>query len=272
MLFFVYADYKLLADVDEDCYTGQYGRYTALHLAAAGGGAEHKPGEQESQAVKETMTYLVEIGLDVNNQSIGSNEKCPLHIACSSGCKAAVEFLLDQENIRLDLVDRTGSSILHTLCATSNVELLQLVLEKLKEKGQLSDMLIRESYYVPTCTPLYLAFCNGHLQMASKLLEFASKDDHDDIDPQLVLDSSQGMESDAIVEFFRMTDSKWLSRQSDGATILHQVVERGWARAAREIAVKEPSLLNEKDNHGCTPLHYAAGKNNWEIVDLLMNQ
>ena len=52
---------------------------------------------------------------------------------------------------------------------------------------------------------------------------------------------------------------------------LHLVIERGWVKAARSIAAREMALLNE-DNHDCTPLHYAAASNNWEIINLLLNQ
>ena len=116
-----------------------------------------------------------------------------------------------------------------------------------------------------------MALRNDNLPVVNMLLQFASNGDHASIDPHVVLDSSQGKESDTIVEFFKTSDLKLLSRRSEGATVLHLVVERGWVRAAREIAVKEPSLLNEKDNHDRTPLHYAALVNNWEIVDCLMN-
>ena len=255
------ADPKLLAHTDKRRH------YTALHLAVS---SKHKPSDKE--AIKKTIKFLVErIKFVVNDQSNVGRE-CPLHSACCSSNKPAVEILLDQENTQLHLVDRAGYSILHASCTTSNIEVLQLVLEKLRDRGQLSEMLTLKNDEEQT--PLDMAFCKGHLRMASKLLEFASYGEYagTEIDPHVVLDHSKGRESDAIVEFFKTNDQMRLSCQSNGATVLHLVVERGWARAAREIAVKEPSLLNEKDNHDRTPLHYAAEKNNFEIVELLMNQ
>ena len=58
---------------------------------------------------------------------------------------------------------------------------------------------------------------------ASYVLQFASGGECSEIDPYLVLDCSQGIESDAIVEFLETSDSRFLSRRNDGATILHLV-------------------------------------------------
>ena len=233
--------------------------------------SNHNPSEQESHAIKETWTFLVEdLRLDVNATWPWDNS-CPLHIACSSGNKTAVEVLVNQEEIQLELVDYKKCSILHKICATNNVELLELLLGKLKETGQLSEMLVARNK-ISKRTPLSVALSCGHLEMASKLLAFASNDEYSDVDSRLLLDCSHGNESNGLIEFLKVVNLRFLSRRSDGATILHQVADRGWVRAAREIAVREPSLLNEKDNHDSTPLHYAAAKNNCKIVDLLMNQ
>ena len=249
-------------------YLTFYG-YTGLHVAAL---SECKPGEQGSRVVKETMRFLVEeLNFDVNYKE-NQFSWCPLHCTCCSANKAAMEFLLEQPNIELDHlhVDHNGDSILYASSACGNVEMLKLVLEKVKERGDLSYQLNNGNYAGDT--PMKMALQNDNLPIVNTLLQFAGNDEYGSIDPHLVLDSSQGRETDTIVEFFKTSDPKFLARRSDGATVLHLVVERGWARAAREIAVKEPSLLNEKDNHDRTPLHYAALVNKWEIVDLLMNQ
>ena len=269
MVLFTYllADPKLLVSI------GEKRRCNALHLAAAGG-SKRKPAEQQSQAIKETLHFLVEeMEFNVNDDSNFSN-KCPLHFACSNGSNAGVEFLLNQENILLDLIDcyHDGNSILHASCSTSNMEVLEIVLEKLKERGQLSDMLTLQNNNKQS--PLDVAFTNGDLSMASKLLEFAINDEYASakVDAQLLLNCSRGMETNVIIDFIKSNNLTFLAHRIDGATVLHLAAEKGWVRVAREIAVKNPSLLNEKDDHGCTPLHYAAAKNNWEVVDFLMNQ
>ena len=236
----------------------------ALHLAA-GAGSKYKPGEQDSQAVKETMQFLVDKGLDIN-VTRGGFEKSVLYFAKSSGNEAAVEFLLDQKN------QFNGNSVLHDACTTSNVELLKLLLEELKKRCQLSDMLAAKNR--DRQTPLEVALAGHQGAMANKLLEFASNDEYADVrfDPHLVLDYSQGRESDAVVEFLRNNVQK-VSIDSDGVTILHLAAARGWVKAAIAIdTCSKPSLLNKKDNDGRTPLHYAAGKNNCEIIDFLMEQ
>ena len=255
--------FSLHAEPKQRIYNKYFIPCNALHLAA-GAGSKFKPGEQDSQAVKDTMQFLVDKGLDINVKR-GGFEKSVLYFAWSSGNKAAVEFLLDQKN------QFNRNSVLHDACTTSNVELLQLLLEELEKRCQLSDMLTANNRQHQT--PLHVALAGRHVAMVSKLLEFASNDEYAGVrfDPHLVLDYSQERESDAVVEFLEIMVQN-VSIDSNGVTILHLAAERGWVKAAKAIAAKNSSLLNKKDNHGRTPLHYAAAKNNCEIVDFLMEQ
>lgn len=41
---------------------------------------------------------------------------------------------------------------------------------------------------------------------------------------------------------------------------MHEIASKGYAQVARDQLVFDPGSVNSKDEQGCTPLHYAAGK------------
>ena len=96
----------------------------------------------------------------------------PLHLACQVGNNKAVKLLVDCRDIDLTAKDVNGDTPLHEACFCGWLEIVNLLLKKIKSKGADVDSVITDKNNFGL-TPFHLACHEGKSEIVKGLIEFS---------------------------------------------------------------------------------------------------
>ncbi|KAF3903899.1 Ankyrin-3 [Dactylellina cionopaga] len=222
---------------------------TALHLAAERGNI---------QIVKALLKKGADISIECKKlQTI-------LHRAAWGGSKAVMMELLSQKSTSYRIrnwVDKDGKTALHIASEKGHNQLVELLL------GCGAAMDIQDSMEQ---TPLHLAAQNGHIAVATQLMEYTELEleDKNGLTPLLLAIKSG--HTDMVGELLG-AGSKLESRSGSGRTPLMWAAEGGH-RDVVQLLVNKGANVMSADSDGQTPLLVAAEKGHNQVVEILLEE
>ena len=220
---------------------------TPLHVSANQG---HLP----------VVQYFVKLGYDLNSKDIDGDT--PLHCAAQNGHHPVVSFLLTQNVMDANIVNKNLRLPLH--CAS--VEGYPNVVEAL-----LLHTANKDAKDVQGSTPLLLAAYFGQLANFKLLLEAGCEPGCTDTDGRNALHlACQEKHAEIVKVLIEKTGILLCVRDSShGSTPYHFAANKGSVEIMQLLCTHPQSNPNLEDHNGRTPLHYASQNGHIELVRLL---
>ncbi|MGH0121380.1 UNVERIFIED_CONTAM: hypothetical protein FKN15_072414 [Acipenser sinensis] len=212
----------------------------------------------------ESCRTLLELGADPN--ILNANQISALHMAVNLRHNDIVEVLLSHSSVNMNLEGDLGNTPVMLACSIDNHEALNLL-----AREEIGHQIERHINYVDKSgsTPLHLAVQGGNTEVIKLCISNGAK-----------IDLQQGANIDSLdceshsPLLLATTCGAWLTvelliqkganvklKDSCGCNFLHLAVEqpKGLKNISEDILQRKDvrELLNDEDNEGCIPLHYA---------------
>ncbi|XP_055886580.1 transient receptor potential cation channel subfamily A member 1-like isoform X2 [Biomphalaria glabrata] len=191
----------------------------------------------------------------------------PLHAAVNGGnIKAVKVCLIAGASVKAQQDD--GSTPLHFACAQGNFEMIKLMKE-IQQENFLAAIFILD---VMKMSPLHRAAFFNHTTIMEFLLEHGADKDCRDINDRtpLLLAASKGCW--AAVQLLVSKEADVHVKDKRNRNFLHLAVKYGGKleQFGGTLIKDIQDLQNDKDDFGCTPLHYASKEGHLRALDDLI--
>eukprot|EP00003_Mantamonas_plastica_P017700 TRINITY_DN29234_c0_g1_i1.p1 TRINITY_DN29234_c0_g1~~TRINITY_DN29234_c0_g1_i1.p1 ORF type:complete len:661 (-),score=63.76 TRINITY_DN29234_c0_g1_i1:15-1997(-) len=211
----------------------------------------------------DVVDYILSEGIEnVDNVVFPGFSFTPIHLAAMKGAKETAQLLVEKFNVDVDLILPNGVTPLHYAVFVNNVDMVRFMVEELGATSNICDdqgwsvmhfaaeknyhhiikyLLSIDAQHSPRSstgeTPLRLAIHNNHFRTIELLL-------HAGADTSKV--------------------------DNHGRTDLHHCVMAGSVEIVELVLSSSLDRFNHTDEFGWTPLHYAAERNDPDIIRLLV--
>ncbi|KAI8501666.1 Transient receptor putative cation channel sub A member 1 [Branchiostoma belcheri] len=238
------------------------GGCTSIHMAAM-------------KACCGTLEYLIELSenkgykredlLSFKNKQ----DQMPLHAAVNGGNKEAVIRLI-RIGARIDAKQDDESTPMHLASSQGALDIIKLMMETADKNRQ--TIHLRD---IQRMTPLHKAAMFDHTGTVEYLLEEGADvncTDNEERSP-LLLAASRGAWQTVKLLLSRGADANL--RDLNKRNFLHLSILGGGGVATFHGELSKGSLrdlLDDKDEFGCTPLHYASEQGHLKSIELLLQQ
>ncbi|XP_072016502.1 transient receptor potential cation channel subfamily A member 1-like isoform X2 [Amphiura filiformis] len=191
----------------------------------------------------------------------------PLHAAVNGGCEIAIQVCLDS-GAPPDVQQDDDSTPLHLACSQGALGMVKLLIKA--DKG-LRTLSMRD---VEQMTPLHKAAMFDHMHVVEFLLDMGAEMDAFDkhCRTPLLLATSRGAWRTASFLIHRGASHTFKDDQS--RNLMHLMVLSGGNINILGVEISEKGgiihLINDTDNHGCTPMHYATRDGNIKSLQGLL--
>ncbi|CAH1255376.1 TRPA1 [Branchiostoma lanceolatum] len=235
---------------------------TSIHMAAM-------------KACSGTLEYLMELAEEKGYKREmllsfkNKQDQMPLHAAVNGGNKEAVVRLI-RIGARIDAKQDDESTPMHLASSQGALDIIKLMMESADKNRQ--TIHLRD---VQQMTPLHKAAMFDHTGTVEYLLEEGADlncTDSEERSP-LLLAASRGAWKTVKVLLSRGADANL--RDLNSRNFLHLAILGGGGVATFHGELGTGSLrdlLDEKDEFGCTPLHYASEQGHLKSIELLLQQ
>ncbi|XP_045160098.2 transient receptor potential cation channel subfamily A member 1-like isoform X2 [Mercenaria mercenaria] len=191
----------------------------------------------------------------------------PLHCAVNSGDLKAVKVCLSA-GAPVDAKQEDSSTPLHFACAQGSIDMVKLMQEMQPERFKQAVL----TADVLKMTPLHRAAHFDHVTVVVYLIEHGADinaQDTNERTPLLLASSKGGWKT---VSFLLKQNADITVRDKENRNFLHLAIKYGAPINSFGCSVLKDlkNLLNERDNFGCTPLHYASREGHLVAIDDLI--
>ncbi|XP_078619964.1 transient receptor potential cation channel subfamily A member 1-like [Branchiostoma floridae x Branchiostoma japonicum] len=236
--------------------------YTSIHAAAM-------------KACCGTLEYLIELAEEKGYKREdllsfkNKQDQMPLHAAVNGGNKEAVVRLI-RIGARIDAKQDDESTPMHLASSQGALDIIKLMMETADKNRQ--TIHLRD---IQRMTPLHKAAMFDHTGTVEYLLEEGADlncTDNEERSP-LLLAASRGAWRTVKVLLSRGADANL--RDLNRRNFLHLAILGGGGVATFHGELSTGSLrelLDDKDEFGCTPLHYASEQGHLKSIELLLQQ
>ncbi|XP_033116145.1 transient receptor potential cation channel subfamily A member 1-like [Anneissia japonica] len=188
-----------------------------------------------------------------------------LHAAVNSGSQRAVEVCIEQGS-PINFQQSDQSTALHLASSQGCVEIVKLILDK-DDECQVLEMRDIEGM-----TALHRASAFDHIGIVKLLLKKGASIDIKDCEGRtpLMLAASRG--SWRTVNALISMNADYQLRDIGDRNFLHHAVYNGFSLQLirSDFSTRIVELLNDADERGCTPMHYATQHGNFRCVEHLL--
>ena len=197
-----------------------------------------------------------------------------LHAACRRGNTAMVETLLKVEGIEIDKKDKHGNTPLHSACASGNLTTVTTLI-KYDANYQLTNKLEMHPFHVAvTVGKLDVVMMIRNDSRISKSKEDLLLAREEDGNTMFLLAVRGG--HDKVVEFLLQNGAQIDDVNKKGSNAFHLAAAVNSCSIMEKLHAHDPgmslSLIEAKDLSSLTPLHYAAKRNQKDVVSFLINK
>ncbi|WP_264707863.1 ankyrin repeat domain-containing protein [Wolbachia endosymbiont (group B) of Agriphila straminella] len=197
----------------------------------------------------DVVKLLISNGAKFNNEI--TYQGTPLHFAVQEGNLDMVQFLLDK-GTDIEVENTYNEKPLHIAVKAGRLDILELLLDR-GANINATDM--------DGQTPLHLAAKHHRLDVVKYLIEKGANTNAKDKDEKTPLELAIQENYADIVEFFKQT-------QLDKELLM--AAEKGDLEKVRDSIIRGANV-NAQDSQGWTPLFWAIQNNNFNIVELLLD-
>ncbi|WP_341823962.1 ankyrin repeat domain-containing protein [Wolbachia endosymbiont (group A) of Udea olivalis] len=197
----------------------------------------------------DVVKLLISNGAKFNNEI--TYQGTPLHFAVQEGNLDMVQFLLDK-GADIEVENTYNEKPLHIAVKAGRLDILELLLDR-GANINATDM--------DGQTPLHLAAKHHRLDVVKYLIEKGANTNAKDKDEKTPLELAIQENYADIVEFFKQT-------QLDKELLM--AAEKGDLEKVRDSIIRGANV-NAQDSQGWTPLFWAIQNNNFNIVELLLD-
>ncbi|PAA55583.1 hypothetical protein BOX15_Mlig032910g2 [Macrostomum lignano] len=222
----------------------------------------------------EVLQLLIRKGAALNLR--GQEGTRPIHAAATFNVEEAMQLLLRQKGIKIDVTDDKGQTALHVACRRSHVQIARLLLEfgadvlKQEKDGvsalhqparngslELCELLLSSGANVDTTdnnglTPVMVASIEGRLPILKRLLQHSTEKN----------EKARGSQAGKMLLLEL--------RDNDGSTALHHATQNRQVEILAHL-LEAGANANAKRNDGNTPLHIAASLGYQDVVEILLS-
>ncbi|XP_041484073.1 transient receptor potential cation channel subfamily A member 1-like isoform X1 [Lytechinus variegatus] len=191
-----------------------------------------------------------------------------LHSAVNGGCETAVQVCLEF-GAKLDVQQDNKCTPLHLACGQGALRIVEIMLSNYKTENTL------EMRDIEMMTPLHKAAMFDHVDVVRYLLDQGADIDAEDLEnrtPLLLAASKRAWRS---ARLLLQKGANFFVKDAECRNVLHiAIIHGGNIRELRVFTDTQDtfaSLLNERDSHGCTPMHYATQRGNIVCVESLID-
>jgi len=224
----------------------------------------HKAAFVGDQAI---LTLFLEAGADID--AVDDEGATALHKAAYKGNSSILNLLLEK-GAKMDIKDKQGGTALYNACYGGYVKCVQLLLEK---EG--ADKMINLCD-IDGRGPLHATCCFGHWECTSLLVKNNAALDLKDKDEMTPLHLAAFNGCNLSMTYLVEKGANVRVQNKDGIYPLHYACFKGHITTVHmlceRVSVDVDKYVNITDNRGATPLHYAAARNNWDIIAYLIHR
>ncbi|WP_353272555.1 ankyrin repeat domain-containing protein [Wolbachia endosymbiont (group A) of Urophora cardui] len=207
---------------------------------------------------KDIIEFLLGKGVSVDDTS--NYGWTPLHYTASKGCLEVAKFLVDK-GANINPQNVYGREPIHIAAEHDNKNIIELLLNK----GVSVNEVDKDGWM-----PLHWASWNGHLDIIEYLVGKGANINTKDRNGKMPLDIARDKGHDNVVEYLQQTqlslDKQLFTAVQDGSlNKVQDLVSRGANLDAIDI-----HDATDDNNHGWTPILYAAKGSKWDIVKFLI--
>ncbi|MBN3276216.1 TRPA1 protein, partial [Polyodon spathula] len=217
----------------------------AIHAAAFAGSKKSmeiilKKGEETGLQIERHINYVDRSG------------SSPLHLAVHGGNTEVIKLCISNGG-KIDLQQSDKSTALHFACTQGATEAVKLMLSTYN--GEQDVVNIVDGVHQ---TLLHKATMFDHVELVEYLLMKGANIDSLDCESHSPLLLATTCEAWRTVELLVQKGANVKIKDSCGCNFLHLAVQqpKGLKNISEDI-LQVTELLNDEDNEGCTPLHYA---------------
>ncbi|XP_043922216.1 transient receptor potential cation channel subfamily A member 1-like [Protopterus annectens] len=229
------------------CCQNRLGNYS-IHVAAFMGSTRAmevllRRGQDIGISIEKHINYL--------NKGLNS----PLHIAVRSGSVEAIKYCIEC-GVKIDLAQADKSTAIHLASAQGITEAVMLMLSMYKGEKDLVNIVDGSLQ-----TPLHKCAIFDHYELAEYLISKGAFIDCIDSKSQSPLLLAAFCGSWKVLNLLVMKGANLKIKDGCGCNFLHlAVLQQGGLKNLNDETMKNSNikeLVNDEDNEGCTPLHYA---------------
>ena len=210
--------------------------------------------------------FIMELNCSTNVK--GSGGCSLLHIACQQGHQILVEQLVTDYKLDPNIQDDHKNTPLHYAALSGKFEIATLLI---REYGSPVSPLNAKKE-----TPLHLACNNAHLMFIRTLAaEHKANMNACDTNNHTPLQRAALNGQTEVVDcFIKELNCSADVKGTDGCSLLHLACQQGHLELIQHLVTnyKLDSMIQESDNDGNIPLHYAALDGNSEVATLLISK
>ena len=197
----------------------------------------------------------------------------PLHLACQRGNLAAVQILLENDNIDITASDDNKDTPLHEAALNGVVAVVEAILQRMKRDGSVQLQLPNDELQ----TPIHIACREGHSDIVKLMLQYGFEQRRELVNAQdneyntpLHLACESG--SDEIVRVLLLNGADLYARKIEDICPIHIACKFGYVKVVETMHGVEKDILEATDIYQRTPLHFAAQFNQDKMIDFLLDK
>ena len=197
-----------------------------------------------------------------------------LHAACRRGNTAMVDILLKVEGIEIDKQDKHGNTPLHSACASGNLTTVATLIKNGADYKLTNKLEMHPFHVAVTVGKLDAVAMIRNDSRVSKSKEELLCAKEEDGNTMFLLAVRGG--HDSVVEFLLQIGAQIDDINKDNANAFHLAAAVNSCSIMEKIYTHDPgmslNLIEAKDSSSLTPLHYAAKRNQKDVVSFLIEK
>ena len=200
----------------------------------------------------------------------------PLHLACKSGNKAMVNYLLNKQVLSKEL-KLSPPTPLHKAAESGNFDIVEVLLKNYTSEELFEVLSMKTSKNNKELSPLHIACRRGHYKIVNLLFDNIEETQKKKIANSLgrknrtplhySCQSESIMITKLLLEKFKAT----IQKDDDGAFPIHVAAQYGHCCIVDYILKEDQTIINETDRHFNTALNIATRYDKTEMMRTLLD-
>ena len=207
------------------------------------------------------IEYLISKGANIYAHN-GSG-KCSIHCATEFNQLSIIQYLIEKQNVNIDIKSPFGYSPLHIACQKGFLPIIEYLISKganIEAKNRIEG------------TPLHCACENGHIQIIDFLISKGANIEAKNGHGKTPLHYAFIKKHIQTIEFLISKGANIQVKDKSGNSFIHYACNYGILPIVEYLIETKNVDVNMKGSHLRTPLHYACENGFLQIVEYLISK